>query len=440
MMSKLEKIMAQVDERQDELVSLLAKLISFKPPGPPARNTAEAQTYVAQYLESLGFSIDMWEVYPNDPNVVGVHQGIKSDKYQSLILNGHIDVAEVRPGENWETDPFKAVIRNGYIIGRGAADMKGGLAGALFALKLLKEENMPLLGDVIFQSVIGEEVGEAGTLQCCQRGYQADFALVVDTSDLHIQGQGGVITGWITIKSKKTFHDATRRNMIHAGGGLFGASAIEKMVKLIAGLQELERHWAVTKQYEGYPGGINTINPAVIEGGRHAAFIADECRLWITVHYYPDETHRQVTTEIEEHLLKVAEADVWLRENPPTFEWGGTSMIEDKGEIFPSLEVDPTHQAVKLLSNCHKAVTAEDVTIDVSPSVTDGGWFSEAGIPAAIYGPGDFLHAHAVNEQLAIDQLVSFTKTMINFIYQWSNQKKEQSIILSKKDRKDESL
>lgn len=424
MMSKLEKIMAQVDERQDELVSLLAKLISFKTPGQPARNATEAQTYVAQYLESLGFSIDMWEVHPNDPNVVGVHQGIKSDKYQSLILNGHIDVAEVRPGEIWETDPFKAVIRNGYIIGRGAADMKGGLPGALFALKLLKEENMPLLGDVIFQSVIGEEVGEAGTLQCCQRGYQADFALVVDTSDLHIQGQGGVITGWITIKSKKTFHDATRRNMIHAGGGVFGASAIEKMVKLIAGLQELERHWAVTKQYKGYPGGINTINPTVIEGGRHAAFIADECRLWITVHYYPDETHRQVTTEIEEHLLKVAEADVWLRENPPTFEWGGTSMIEDKGEIFPSLEVDPTRQAVKLLSNCHQAVTAEDVMIDVSPSVTDGGWFSEAGIPAAIYGPGDFLHAHAVNEQLAIDQLVSFTKTMIDFIYQWSNQKK----------------
>lgn len=99
-------------------------------------------------------------------------------------------------------------------------------------------------------------------------------------------------------------------------------------------------------------------------------------------------------------------------------------MIEDKGEIFPSLLVDPNHQAVKLLSKSHKKVHADSVTIDVSPSVTDGGWFSEAGIPAAIYGPGDFLHAHAVNEQLSIDQLVSFTKTMIHFIYHWSNQEK----------------
>lgn len=423
-MNRIQQLIEQVDERQHELIELLTTLISFKTPAPPARNTKEAQLYVAQFLEEIGFSIDMWDVYPNDPNVVGVRKGEKSATHQSLIINGHIDVAEVREDEEWESDPFQPIIKNETIIGRGAADMKGGLAGALFALKLLSEENITLAGDIIFQSVIGEEVGEAGTLQCCKRGYDADFALVVDTSDLHIQGQGGVITGWITVKSDKTFHDATRRNMIHAGGELFGASAIEKMMKLIEGLQELERHWAITKQYEGYPPGTNTINPAVIEGGRHAAFIADECRLWITVHYYPDETYEQVIQEIEEHLMNVAKADLWLRENLPTFTWGGSSMIEERGEIFPSLEVDPNHEAVKILAQSHEEVHHEPVVIDVSPSVTDGGWFAEAGIPAAIYGPGDFLNAHAVNEQISIDQLVTFTKTMIHFIYQWSNQEK----------------
>src|SRR5690625_2456863 len=272
-MNRIQQLIEQVDERQHELIELLTTLISFKTPAPPARNTKEAQLYVAQFLEEIGFSIDMWDVYPNDPDVVGVRKGEKSATHQSLIINGHIDVAEVREDEEWESDPFQPIIKNETIIGRGAADMKGGLAGALFALKLLSEDNITLAGDIIFQSVIGEEVREAGTLQCTKRGYDADFALVVDTSDLHIQGQGGVITGWITVKSDKTFHDATRRNMIHAGGKLFGASAIEKMSKLIEGLQELERHWAITKQYEGYPPGTNTINPAVIEGGRHAAFI-----------------------------------------------------------------------------------------------------------------------------------------------------------------------
>ena len=162
-------------------------------------------------------------------------------------MNGHIDVAEVSEEEEWEADPFIPIVKNGAVIGRGAADMKGGLAGALFAIQLLREAGIEFPGDLIFQSVIGEEVGEAGTLQCCKRGYTADFAVVVDTSDLHIQGQGGVITGWITVKSRQTFHAATRRSRIHAGGNLFGASAIEKMMKVIEGLQELERHWAVTK-------------------------------------------------------------------------------------------------------------------------------------------------------------------------------------------------
>ena len=84
---------------------------------------------------------------------------------------------------------------------------------------------------------------------------------------------------------------------------------------MIQSLNELERHWGVMKKSPGMPPGANTINPAVIEGGRHPAFIADECRLWITVHYLPNESYESVVNEIERYLNKVAEADVWLREN-----------------------------------------------------------------------------------------------------------------------------
>ncbi|MFT8320286.1 MAG: acetylornithine deacetylase [Bacillus sp. (in: firmicutes)] len=415
----VQSLVQQVEERKEELIELLKKLVSYKTPAPPARNTNDAQEYVASLLEKSHFSIDKWDVYPNDPNIVGVLKGTNSSHYKSLILNGHMDVAEVSEDEQWESNPFMPIVKEDVIIGRGVADMKGGLAGALFAIQLFTEAGVTFPGDLIFQSVVGEEVGEAGTLQCCKRGYSADFAVVMDTSDLHIQGQGGVITGWITIKSKKTYHDGTRRNMIHAGGGTFAASAIEKMAKVIQGLQELERHWAVTKSYPGFLPGTNTINPAVIEGGRHAAFIADECRLWITVHYYPNESYEQVANEIEEHILHVAKADPWLKENPPTFEWGGTSMIEDRGEIFPSLEVDKNHAGVQLLAQSHEQIFHKQAIMDVSPSVTDGGWLADANIPAAIYGPGDLQNAHAVNEQLSLHQLVQYTKVMIEFIYNW---------------------
>ncbi|KXH84160.1 acetylornithine deacetylase [Sporosarcina sp. HYO08] len=414
----------QVEERQKELVDLAMTLIQYKTPSPPARNTKEAQDFIANFLKKLDFSIDQWDVYPNDPNIVGTLRGTDPKQHNSLIINGHVDVAEIDENEQWDTDPFEPIIQEGHLIGRGAADMKGGLAASLFAIQLLKEANLNISGDLIFQSVIGEEVGEAGTLECTKRGYTADFAVVVDTSDLRIQGQGGVITGWVTIKSPTTHHDATRRSMIHAGGGLHGASAIEKMMKMIAGLQELERHWAVVKSYPGFPAGSSTINPAVIEGGRHPAFIADECRLWITVHFYPDETHEQVAKEIETHLRKVAESDPWLCDHPPTFEWGGSSMIEDKGEIFPSLEINPESPGVKALSRCHESQLNAPAIVDYSPTVTDGGWLGEAGIPTVIYGPGDLQNAHAVNEKVQIVQLVDFTKVMIRFIYEWCNTRK----------------
>ncbi|HEY0123785.1 MAG TPA: acetylornithine deacetylase [Rhizobium sp.] len=420
MNTDIQSLIDQVDSREGELLDLLCKLVSFRTPAPPARNTADAQAFMAAYLQELGFSIDKWEMYPGDFNVVGVLKGTDGDGCKSLIINGHMDVAEVSENEIWETGPFEPVVRDGLVIGRGTADMKGGLAGALFALKLLRDAGHSLPGDITFQSVIGEEVGEAGTLDCCKRGYTADLALVVDTSDLHIEGQGGVITGWITVKSPQSHHDGMRRQMIHAGGGLVGASAIEKMMKIIQGLQDLERHWAVTKSYPGCPLGSTTINPAVIEGGRHAAFVADECRLWITVHYYPNEDHETIVKEIETHIRRVADADPWLRDNHPQFRWGGKSMIEDRGEIFPSLELDPSHPGVLLLASQHQAVTGRPAVFGVSPTVTDGGWFGHEGIPAAIFGPGKLRHAHAINEQVSIAELKDFTKIMLAFIAEWS--------------------
>ncbi|AOM83619.1 N-formyl-4-amino-5-aminomethyl-2-methylpyrimidine deformylase [Salisediminibacterium beveridgei] len=212
---------------------------------------------------------------------------------------------------------------------------------------------------------------------------------------------------------------------MRAGGMHQGASAIEKMMVMIESLQTLERHWAVSKHYPGYPPGTNTINPAVIEGGRHAAFIADECKLWITVHFYPNESTEDICKEVEEHLLNAASADPWLKDHPPRFDWGGESMIEDRGEIFPAFEVDPDHQGVKALSKAHQSVLSQAPVQDTSPTVTDGGWLAEAGIPTALYGPGELTEAHSVNESVDIDELVDFAKVMATFIYNWTHTKKE---------------
>ncbi|MEW9669279.1 acetylornithine deacetylase [Ammoniphilus sp. 3BR4] len=419
-----ELVSKEVEARKGELLELLAALISYPTVSPPARNTEEAQNYLAGILKGLQFEVDSWDVYPGDPNVVGVLKGKDGADYRSLIINGHMDVAEVGDDSEWSCDPFRLTQKEGYVYGRGVADMKGGMAASLFAVKILQDLGVNLKGDLQFQSVIGEEAGEAGTLSCLERGYTGDFAVVVDTSDLHIQGQGGVITGWITVQSKETHHDGVRRNMIHAGGGVHGASAIEKMAKIISGLQDLERHWAVTKSYPGFPPGTNTINPAVIEGGRHAAFVADRCSLWITVHFYPNESFEDVVREIETHILQVAAADPWLRDHPPQFRWGGKSMIEERGEIFPSFEVDPLHPGTVLLGSVHEEVEKAAPVVGMTTTVTDAGWLGRAGIPTVLYGPGKLEDAHAVDEKLELRQLVEFAKIMAIFIAEWCNTRK----------------
>ncbi|KAB8126285.1 acetylornithine deacetylase [Gracilibacillus oryzae] len=418
------RLLDLVDERENELKQILADLIGFPTVSPPARNTNEIQAYIANFLKQQGFATDSWEVFPNDPNLVAIKKGKDNGNYNSLIINGHIDVAEVGDDTNWSVPVFELTEKSGYLYGRGVADMKGAVAATLLAVKILNEQGILLNGDLQIQTVIGEEAGEAGTLSCIEKGYSGDFALVVDSSDRQIQGQGGVITGWITVKSKKVYHDAMRAELNQSASSHYGVSAIEKMMKIIASLRDLENHWSETKSYPGFKKGTNTINPAVIEGGRHAAFVADECRLWITVHFYPNESYQSVIAEIETHLANTISDDPWFDDNPLSFRWGGKSMIEDRGEIFPSAEVDKTHPAITLLQKSHEQTAKGIAEIGMSKSVTDAGWFYEAGIPAAIYGPGKLEEAHSVDEKIELEELVSFTKTLLTFIPAWCNKLK----------------
>ncbi|RMF92137.1 MAG: M20/M25/M40 family metallo-hydrolase, partial [Nitrospinota bacterium] len=196
-----EQIDAAIEAQQEELLALVKQLIAFPTESPPARNTTAAQSFIARYLQELGFTVDQWEVAAGDPNVVGVLRGSDPDRYASLLINTHIDVAQVGDAQGWRYPPFEPVISAGRLYGRGASDMKGGLGAALFAIAILRRLGVSLRGDLLFESVVGEEMGEAGTKACVERGYRADFAICADTSDLELQGQGGVITGWITIES-----------------------------------------------------------------------------------------------------------------------------------------------------------------------------------------------------------------------------------------------
>ncbi len=395
-----------------ELLARVGALVAFPTLSPPGRNTDDAQRAIAAWFAELGGEVAWLPVYPGDSSVVGRWPAAPGATGRSLLFNGHIDVAEVAT-EGWESPPFAMTERAGRVYGRGVGDMKGGLAAAIFALEALRACGARPGGEVIIESVIGEESGEWGTVACIER------AIVLEPTGLRPSGQGGVITGWVTIQSPQTLHDGVRARTIHAGGGLVGANAIEKMMRLIAALNDLERHWAVTKTYPGFAPGATTINPAVIEGGRHPAFMADRCALWITVHFYPDERWEEVTAAIEEHLRRAAAADPWLRDHPPTFVWGGRSMIAERGEIFPAVALDPDAPGLAALGRAHAAIHGEMPAATMSPSVCDGGWLAHAGIPTIIYGPGELAEAHTTNESIAIAELVAAARVYARLIAGW---------------------
>jgi acetylornithine deacetylase len=281
------------------------------------------------------------------------------------------------------------------------------------------ESGIKLKNNLMFQSVIGEEAGEHGTKTLLEKGYKGDFAIVPEPTELKVCGQGGVVTMWVTVKSPQTFHDGVRSRMIHAGGGIDGANAIEKMFKILSGMQELERHWAVMKSYPGLSPGANTINPAVVKGGRHPAFVADECALWFTIHYLPNEKMEDVKKEVVSYIDALADADPWLKKNRPEVTFGGTSMFRDQGEIFPASEVDGDNSDVQRFLFTFESVLGKKPETIIWPSVSDSGWFAEYGVPVVICGPGRLEDAHAINEKVEIDQVIEAAKLYASFIVEF---------------------
>ena len=157
---------------------------------------------------------------------MGVWKG--SGNGRSIILNGHIDVVPEGNLNDWEHDPYSGVVRDGRLYGRGSTDMKGGTVSLLLAMEAIKMSGIKLKGDVIFQSVIEEESGGAGTLAAVLRGYRADGAIIPEPSSMKIfPKQQGSIWYRITVKGKSA----------HGGTRYEGVSAIEKMNIVINELQ-----------------------------------------------------------------------------------------------------------------------------------------------------------------------------------------------------------
>jgi acetylornithine deacetylase len=400
----------------ERLVALLQQLISI-PSITGSAAESEAQQHVARRLDAMGLDTDLWQIdlesvtadpefpgleAPRDDawGVVGSWRGGDPDA-ATLVLNGHIDV--VPPGDfaSWSTSPWSGEVRDGQVYGRGACDMKGGLACQLLAVEALRAAGVRLRGTVLLQSVAGEEDGGLGSFATIRRGYRGDLAVVAEpTSTNVVTANAGALTFRLTVPGRA----------VHASVRNEGVDAIDKYVLLHSALRDLEvrrnrdAHPLMEHLSLPYPLSVGTLR-----AGDWASSVADllvaEGRLGVAL----GEPVEAARAELERVVADVCAADPWLAQHPVRVEWYGGQ--------FASSVLDADHALVSLVSGAHRRVTGRN------PAVSGAPWGSDirlltglAGVPAVHYGPGDVRKAHGPDESVPVTELVTVTRSLVILI------------------------
>ncbi|NLP49201.1 peptidase [Bacillus sp. RO1] len=398
-------------------VKLLRKLIQERS---VQGHESSAQAVVIEACRELGMEIDIWEPdikemslhenfvstrenFDDSPNVVAMWKGTGGGR--SIILNGHIDVVPEGDLLQWECDPYEGKVQDGKIYGRGSTDMKGGNVSLLLALNALKSIGVKLKGDVIFQSVIEEESGGAGTLATILRGYSADAVLIPEPTNMKIfpKQQGSM---WFRLKVKgRSAHGGTRYE---------GVSALEKSILVIEKIQELEtkRNERVEDPlYKGIPIPL-PINIGKVEGGSWPSSVPDMVVLEGRIGVGPEEKLIEVKQELATWMKSLSETDPWFSHHPVELEWFGAQWVPGSVEL--------SHPFVKMIENAYIQVEKKQPILEASPWGTDGGLFTQLlGIPTVVCGPGTTEVAHYPNEFIYIDEMIKAAEIFAILLMDW---------------------
>jgi acetylornithine deacetylase len=307
----------------------------------------------------------------------------------------------------WSYDPWGAEISDGKIYGRGACDMKGGVAGMIKALEILLELDLAPPGDVILEVVVDEEASGNGTLASLLEGYNADAAIFTEPTSCKIMPAHRGASFWrIYVEGRGA----------HAGVMYKGISAVEKAMLIYKAIQNLGRirneRGKEHPLYSGYP----VPAPLCIgkfNSGEWPSAVPEECILEGTIEFLPGEKMEKVREEFEEVIEDTAEKDSWLKQHLPKIEWFGLH--------FPAVQISPVHPLVETFKKVYTEIRGEEAKVVGFPAGCDMRLrILYSNTPSIIFGPGDISLAHRVDEFIHIDELISFTKILALGILEWS--------------------
>lgn len=420
-----------LDGERDYATDLTQRLVRVPTVNPkfiadPAQNREPAaQDIVEAELKSIGMSVDRWDVFKDRPNVIGQLQG---EEKNSLLLCGHIDVVPVGDRNSWTVDPFGGDIRDGRLYGRGAVDMKSGVAAAIGAIRAIRKAGVELKSRVAMHSVVDEETGGFGAIDAVKKGFLAEAAIITEPSWGEIQVcEGGLEWIRITITGRQG-HSAWRYNEIWPQRDeptrlRPAVNAIEIASRFIEAVRQFESSRCRNRQHPLLPVGMNTINVGVIRAGAglgpdglplimtNPAIIPDVAVIDLDYKFLPSQTKGEIRAEFEEFVHHFCQQDLWLRDNPINVQW------ELGGLHFPPMNTDPNHPLAQSLFRRRSELGGKP-KIAGFIAVADCAHYAGAGVDAMICGAtGDGFHG--TDEYVDIASLEETTKTLAAAIIDW---------------------
>jgi acetylornithine deacetylase len=393
---------------RERLLADLAALIAIPSLG---GNETPAQDWMAATLRGIGLDVDAWEIdlaavsqhpaYSMEvarDRALGVVGTLGDGAGPSLIFNGHVDVVPIGDRTQWSVDPWTATIRDGAVVGRGACDMKGGLAAALAALRALAASRISLAGRVALHSVVAEEDGGAGTLATILRGHRGEGAISMEPTTLILSpAHAGALTFRIAVPGVSA-HGCVREE---------GVSAIETFRPVHDALLRLEaernarlRQPLFDRYRLPFALSIGRLN-----AGDWPSSVPDLLTCEGRYGIAPGEDPAAAKRGFEAAVDAAADAHPFLRQHRPRIEWWGGQFLPARTTDDAAIVGTASHAIADVMGGPPRV---EGMTYGADMRLL----VNEAQIPTVLFGAGDVRNAHRPDESVPIDDLLIVARVL----------------------------
>lgn len=357
----------------DRLAEILGTLVRTRSQNPLDGEAAMAGA-VVELLAPTGAEVELVELAPGRPSVGARIAGAAAGP--TLVLNGHVDT--VPAGDGWTVDPFAGEIRDGRLYGRGACDMKAGLAVQIAVAHAVARRRDELRGALVLHFAAGEETAEPGTRSLLEAGFVGDVGITTEPTALRVAvAQRGAAYYRLRIAGR----------MAHAGRAELADNPTDRIPAVLARLDGYRREIAE----RGHPVlGAGSCTVTMVHAGEQANVVPASCELVLDRRLVPGEDGEQELGRLRAALAGLPVA------------------VELLERGFAPSETRPDSPFAALVREHAAAVTGEDRPFWGTPYASDvRNLINDAGIDAVTFGPGEIDLAHAVDEHVELDELAA---------------------------------